>query len=502
MTARFTIRRRLLLLFLLLGILPLLAYRLAIDLQHLILNHQASLHQHTVQNLSLILETRPEIWGKTQEAGQILSHIDLEQSSIWLVNQTGQTQYVMGHLNASLSFKRDFLEWLGFSGIQLLGKVANPLPYPFPQSPYPEREIIEAALKGQTSQQYRINHQQNPISLMSATPLYHNNQIIGAVVFEQSIAQLFQQSLSAFHRLIGLSTLILLSVLTGVLFYAQAMSNRILRLGEDVKKSFSSAKKLQPGYLKRPERQNDELTQLRQDIWEMFEKLASYERYLKQLPKTLRHELHNPINRVSANLELLALTYPEQDRIKQAQQGLAQLQRLLTALSEASSLEQSLENQMLYPLAVQRISDYFQSICDSLPTGLVTIRIAQNLQDCAVQADGFLLEQLIDKLIDNALDFNNGRQPILLSMEKQSGQLVVRVSNAGPTIPDELKSQIFEGMVSLRATGDLDHAHLGLGLYLAKLIAQHHQAELSVDNWPDQQGVTFCLVIPLLDTPA
>jgi two-component system, OmpR family, sensor histidine kinase ChvG len=369
-----TIRRRLLLLFLLFSILPLLAYRLAIDLQHLILSHQASLHQQTVQNLSLILEKRPELWGQTREAGQVLSHIDLTQSSIWLVNKAGQTQYVMGHLSSNHTTHRDLLEWLGFTGIQWVSLITNPLPYPFPQSEHPEREIIQAALLGKTSQQYRINPLQEPVSLMSATPLYQQNQIVGVVIFEQGLEQLFQQSLSGFHRLIGVSTLILLLVLAGILFYAKVLSNRILLLADDVQQSFSASHQLQLDRINRPERQHDEITQLRFKISEMLEKLASYERYLKQLPKTLRHELHNPINRISANLELLALTYPEQQKIQQAQHGLQQLQTLLAALSDASSLEQSLENQTLHPLKLQRIMDYFESIQQTSQPGLVENR--------------------------------------------------------------------------------------------------------------------------------
>jgi signal transduction histidine kinase len=486
------------LLFLLFSIMPLLAYRLAIDLQHLILSHQASLHQHTVQNLSLILEKRPEIWGKTREAGQILSHIDLEQSSIWLVNHQGQTQYVMGHLNETLAIERDILEWVGFIGISLVSKIANPLPYPFPQTEHPEREIIDMAFKGHTSQQYRINAMQVPISLMSASPLFHNGEIVGAVIFEQGIEQLFQQSLRAFHRLIGLSTLILLMVLASILVYAQALSNRILRLGEDVKQSFSASKCLQPDFLKSHERQSDELTQLRQNILEMIEKLAGYERYLKQLPKTLRHELHNPLNRVTANLELLALKYPAENRVVQAQQGLMQLQILLTSLSEASSLEQSLEQQTLYPLAVQRIVDYFESIQASLPPGLVELSLDKNLQNERINAEGFLLEQLIDKLVDNAIDFNDHSVPIKLEISKQQQHLIIKVSNAGRTLPVGMETQIFEGMVSIREKNLSDNSHLGLGLYLAKLIAQHHQGQLIATNWPNQKGVSFSLRLPLL----
>jgi signal transduction histidine kinase len=494
-----TIRRRLVLLFLLFSILPLLAYRLAIDLQHLILTHQASLHQQTVQNLSLILENRPELWGQTRETGQVLSHIDLTQSSIWLVNESGQTQYVMGHLNSELAPKRDIFETLGYRGLQLVSHITNPLPYPFPQSEHPERAIIQAALLGKSRQQYRINQQQEPVSLMSASPLYQHNQIVGVVIFEQGLEQLFRQSLRGFHRLIGLSTVILLLVLAGILFYARTLSNRILLLADDVQHCFSVSQQLQLGPINRQEGYQDELTQLRFTISEMLEKLASYERYLKQLPKTLRHELHNPINRVSANLELLALAYPEQPKIQYAQQGLNQLQALLTALSDANSLEQSLQTHSLHPLRLHRIIAYFESIQQSSPPGLVEIDIDNGLGQDQILAEGFLLEQLIDKLVDNAFDFNDNKQPVRLSLKRAKNQALISVSNSGCLIPQGMENQIFEGMVSIRQPDSSNGSHLGLGLYLAKLIANHHHGQLSANNWPNQTGVIFSLKLDLID---
>lgn len=160
---RFTIKRRLVLLFLLLIFLPLLAYRLALDLQHLLLTHQASLHQHTVQNLALILEKRPELWGQTTEAGQILAHLDLDNSAIWLVNTQGQTSYVMGHLKTTQLIERNLFEWLGFTGLQLVGKLANPLPYPYPQSRYPEQAVISLALKEKPHNNIERTKMKNPL---------------------------------------------------------------------------------------------------------------------------------------------------------------------------------------------------------------------------------------------------------------------------------------------------------------------------------------------------
>lgn len=496
---RFTIKRRLILFFLLLIFLPLLAYRLAFDLQHLLLSHQATLHQHTVQNLALILETRPELWGQTTETGQTLAHLDLDNSAIWLVNYQGQTTYVMGHLNTELKIERSFLEWIGFAGLKLVSKLTSPIPYPYPQTRYPEQAVIELALSGKTGQQYRTNDQGKAVSLMSASPLYSQNTIIGAVVFEQGLEKLFQQSLKSFYRLIGLTTLFMTLVLMGILFYAQTLSNRIIRLSEDVKNSFNDTKKLQINKLDYTETIQDEITDLRKRIIEMLEKIASYERYLKQLPRTLRHELHNPINRLNANIELLLMQMPEQPKLIQAQATLNQLKHIIDLLTEASSLEQSLTEQDLKPINCQRLIAYFQGIVDSQPPGLVVLNNHLQHNNLMISADGFLMEQLFDKLIDNALEFNDFSKPITITLSQSSTHIEFKIDNAGPKLPSGMEQEIFEGMVSVRPKHFGQATHLGLGLYLARLIADHHHAKLTAQNRDDLEGVSFKLEMALFN---
>jgi len=48
-------------------------------------------------------------------------------------------------------------------------------------------------------------------------------------------------------------------------------------------------------------------------------------------------------------------------------------------------------------------------------------------------------------------------------------------------------------MVSLRKTQSSEQAHLGLGLYIAKIIAQYHHAQINISNLKDRSGVVVSL---------
>jgi nitrogen-specific signal transduction histidine kinase len=58
-----------------------------------------------------------------------------------------------------------------------------------------------------------------------------------------------------------------------------------------------------------------------------------------------------------------------------------------------------------------------------------------------------------------------------------------------------MRSQLFDSMVSVRADGS--DKHLGLGLYVARLIAEGHGGRITAEN--ADGGVRFSLVLPVAD---
>jgi nitrogen-specific signal transduction histidine kinase len=69
---------------------------------------------------------------------------------------------------------------------------------------------------------------------------------------------------------------------------------------------------------------------------------------------------------------------------------------------------------------------------------------------------------------------------------------VLSVTNPGPPLPERMRSQLFDSMVSLRAneTGK----HLGLGLFVARLVAVGHGG--SIRAFDANGGVTFEVHLP------
>jgi signal transduction histidine kinase len=77
---------------------------------------------------------------------------------------------------------------------------------------------------------------------------------------------------------------------------------------------------------------------------------------------------------------------------------------------------------------------------------------------------------------------------------------MLAVENAGPPLPEEARAQLFDSMVTLRqpnsGSAPDDAAHLGLGLYIARLVAEFHGGTVRAANLPAGRGVRFEVELP------
>src|SRR5690606_11672258 len=104
-----------------------------------------------------------------------------------------------------------------------------------------------------------------------------------------------------------------------------------------------------------------------------------------------------------------------------------------------------------------------------------------------------LFAQMLDKIIANAVDFSAANSLISLSLHTTEKQLSLQISNQGAILPDKMQHQLFDSMVSVRQSQSTEQAHLGLGLFIAKIITQYHQGDISISNLADASGVVVTL---------
>jgi signal transduction histidine kinase len=160
-------------------------------------------------------------------------------------------------------------------------------------------------------------------------------------------------------------------------------------------------------------------------------------------------------------------------------------------MSEASRVEELMKNAEPERFDLRAVLDSItKAYCDAYEER--TFKFVSDLDSANVTGSPELMIQMLDKLVDNAVDFSNDGDTISIGLSGTGGTFEITVTNPGPPLPERMRSQMFDSMVSMR--GSKDSKHLGLGLYVARLIAEGHGGRIRADNVDG--GVRFAVSIP------
>jgi two-component system sensor histidine kinase ChvG len=245
---------------------------------------------------------------------------------------------------------------------------------------------------------------------------------------------------------------------------------------------------------------SDEIGDLSRSFSTVLERLAQYNSYLENMAGRLSHELRTPIAVVRSSLENLRLHPLPEDAgiyLTRANDGLKRLDTILTRMGEATRLEQLVREsekerfdarEVVRGAALAYPQRRFEV---EVPPSPVWLRGAPDLY-----------AQMLDKLVANAVDFaydgkEAGSEPIRVNLQLRGNEAVLTVSNRGPRLPEAMAGKLFESMVSVRGTKSAGEPHLGLGLYIVRLIAEYHGGSAAALDREDGSGVVIRVRSPL-----
>jgi signal transduction histidine kinase len=184
--------------------------------------------------------------------------------------------------------------------------------------------------------------------------------------------------------------------------------------------------------------------------------------------------------------------------LERAHTGLGRLTGILNKISEARRLEESLDEEEITSFNMAEvIKGCVQGYGNAFPE--YTFNLSIEADSIPVTGIPELIAQLLDKLIGNAVEFSEPEDAIKVRLTCDKTQATLRVINSGVELPAGMSDQLFDSMVSVR--GDNPHSdtnHLGLGLYIAKVIAEFHAGSIQAANREDTRGVIVTMVIPIM----
>ena len=244
-----------------------------------------------------------------------------------------------------------------------------------------------------------------------------------------------------------------------------------------------------------PETQaRDELGDVARSFSTLLGRLNEYTGYLRTLAGKLAHEIRTPLTIVRSsldNLEAERLPEPTRAYLERARQGSERLNAILLAMGAASRVEEAISGAErsrfdLVPLLESAVAAYRgafpeRRFASELPAQPVTIEGAPDL-----------IVQMLDKLIENAVDFSPAGATITVRLHAEPDAAVLEVENPGPPLPSEAPGRLFESLWQSRSGSD-NRPHFGLGLYIVRLIAEFHGGSASAGNLPGDGGARFSI---------
>ncbi len=350
---------------------------------------------------------------------------------------------------------------------------------------------VNEALEGRESVSWFRSTDGGKALVEVAQPVDVNGQTVGTVVLQQGTDAILSLTNQSLVRLMNVTLIATLIVAVALLGYATWLSRRIRRL------SVAAEQALEDDRLRAElpsAAAGDEVGDLSRSFSSVLRQLGEYNEYLRSLASKLSHELRTPLTIVTSSLENLdhePLNEASRGYAARARDGADRLRRILTAMSEASRVEELMAHAEPESFDLAAV---LESTVAAYRDAYSTRRFELALEADTARMRGSpeLIIQMLDKLVDNAADFSAADDTISVSLRMRDGALRLSVSNPGPPLPERMRSQLFDSMVSVREGGD--DKHLGLGLYIAKLIAEGHSGRIEAANTED--GVTFAVTLP------
>lgn len=244
---------------------------------------------------------------------------------------------------------------------------------------------------------------------------------------------------------------------------------------------------------------NQELSQLKLQVAELEQALAESEKDKTALLKTVSHDIKAPFNQLFALSSLLSMT---SENLTEEQ--IEYVNRMHMVVKEGLNLIRNLiDLRTIDYRGVQYREDFIN--VESVLTQTINqlsataaskkIDIIQETQPVETTLDKLYVNRIFDHLLSNAIKFAPVGSKVYVNMYVSGPQIHVRVADEGEGIPQKEIKSLFKRFAVLSPRPTAGESTIGLGLYLAKAMAEGLHGTLNYIT--DSDHTTFEVTLPI-----
>jgi signal transduction histidine kinase len=219
---------------------------------------------------------------------------------------------------------------------------------------------------------------------------------------------------------------------------------------------------------------HDQLGDLATDVNKLAADVRGMLDAKRQLLLGISHELRSPLSRLRLSLEFIE----DSDQKESVRAEIAEMEEIISALLEAERLNTrhaplQRSNVLVRELVEQLIDTYFARDSER-------IQFESDDDQLEANVDHVRVALMLKNLLGNAIRYA-GESPVRVHAARSSNDLVIAVTDEGPGLSADQIANFGEPFYRGDPSRTRDTGGYGLGLYLAKLVAEAHGGSLVVD---------------------
>ncbi|MBM6549740.1 HAMP domain-containing sensor histidine kinase [Marinomonas ostreistagni] len=242
---------------------------------------------------------------------------------------------------------------------------------------------------------------------------------------------------------------------------------------------------------------NDAIGNLAREFNEMAGRIETLLSSKERLLRDVSHELRTPLARIE-----VALTIAEDKQGQEVQQNY--LHRIRNELHELDELiGQVLTLSRLEAASMQKEQIKVQPWLDDI---VADVQFESQLRGISIArtgdapkllyGDSVQLRHAVENVLRNACFYSGDNSRVELSSDVVDGRAVISIKDNGPGVADEMLDKIFHAFFRSSSARESNSGGFGVGLTIAKRIAQAHNGEIQAFNRPEGGlEVRFCLPV-------
>jgi signal transduction histidine kinase len=213
------------------------------------------------------------------------------------------------------------------------------------------------------------------------------------------------------------------------------------------------------------------------------------------------HELRTPLALIRANAEILKRDghKPVDSNIESVDDIILETDRLAALVTQMLTLARAETDQPPPQFVAVDLNGLAEDTARAMRLLAEPREISIAVEtdgETIVSGDPLRLRELITILLDNSLKYSEVGAAVTLRVRPDSGRAVLKVTDTGRGIPAEAMPKLFDRFYRADKARSREQGGSGLGLSIAKWIADVHKGTIDIESAPGQ-GTTVTVGLPL-----